>query len=92
MHKSNIYRAMQRIFKTQNIRFRSIKQELAIYAMLDKQTPLVIVLLIGRGKSLLFIVLEYIEKDRITIVIVLYYILITNLVTRICRSSIKCIE
>jgi superfamily II DNA helicase RecQ len=60
--------------------------------MLDKQTLLVIVLPIGRRKSLLFIVPRYIEKSRITIIIVLYYALITNLVTRIRRSSIKCIK
>jgi superfamily II DNA helicase RecQ len=60
--------------------------------MLDKQTPLVIMLLIGGGKSLLFIVLEYIEEGRITIIIMLYYALITNLVTQIRGSSIKCIK
>jgi hypothetical protein len=60
--------------------------------MLDKQTLLVIVLLIGRRKSLLFIVLGYIEEGRITIVVVLYYTLITNLVTRIYKSSIKYIK
>jgi superfamily II DNA helicase RecQ len=83
---------MQRIFKTQNVRFQSVKQELAVHAVLDKQTLLVVVLPTGRGKSLLFIVPGCIEKGRTTVVVVPYRALITNLVTRICRSSIKCIE
>jgi superfamily II DNA helicase RecQ len=63
-----------------------------VHAILDKQTPLIVVLLTGGGKSLLFIVLGYIEEGGITIVVVLYRALITNLVTRIRGSGIKCIE
>ena len=88
----DIYRAMQRIFKTQNVGFRSVEQELAVHAVLDKQTPLVVVLLISGGKSLLFIVPGCIEEGGITVVIVPYRALITNLVTRIRGSGIKCIE
>jgi len=42
-------------------------------------TLLVVVLLIGREKSLLFIALAYLINPGITIVIVLYYILLDNL-------------
>jgi superfamily II DNA helicase RecQ len=60
--------------------------------MLDKQTPLVVVLPTGRGKSLLFIVPGLIEEGRMTVVVVLYYALITNLISRIRESGIECIE
>jgi superfamily II DNA helicase RecQ len=60
--------------------------------MLDKQTPLVVVLLTGRGKSLLFIVPGLIEEGRITVVVVPYRALITNLISRICKSGIECIK
>jgi superfamily II DNA helicase RecQ len=60
--------------------------------VLDKQTPLVVVLLTGRGKSLLFIVPGCIEEGRITVVVVPYCALITDLVTRIRRSGIKYIK
>jgi superfamily II DNA helicase RecQ len=83
---------MQRIFKTQNVRFWSVEQELAVHAVLDKQTLLVVVLLTGRGKSLLFMVLGCVEEGGITVVVVLYRALITDLVTRIRGSGIKCIE
>jgi superfamily II DNA helicase RecQ len=49
--------------------------------VLDKQIPLVVVLLIGRGKSLLFIVPGLIEEGRMTVVIVPYRALITDLVS-----------
>jgi len=40
--------------------------------MLDKVTPLVVVLLIEEGKSLLFTLLVYIEENRVMVVVVLY--------------------
>jgi hypothetical protein len=90
--ESDIYRAIQRIFKTQDVGFQSVEQELAVHTMLDKQTPLVVVLPTGRGKSLLFIVPGLIEEGRMTVVVVLYYALITNLISRIRESGIECIE
>ena len=43
-----------------------------MHAVLDRQTPLVVVLLTGRGKSLLFTMLAYIDNTGVTIVVVLY--------------------
>jgi superfamily II DNA helicase RecQ len=83
---------MQRIFKTQDVGFRSVKQKLAVHTMLDKQTPLVVMLLTGGGKSLLFIVPGLIEEGRITVVIVPYCALITNLISRIRKSGIEYIK
>ena len=40
--------------------------------MLDRQAPLIIVLLIGRGKSLLFTILACLDNPRVIVVIVLY--------------------
>jgi superfamily II DNA helicase RecQ len=90
--ESDICRVMQRIFKTQDVRFRSIKQELAVHTVLDKQTPLVVVLPTGGGKSLLFIVPGLIEEGGMTVVVVPYRALITNLISRIRESGIECIE
>jgi superfamily II DNA helicase RecQ len=49
-----------------------VQQEQAMYAVLDEQTLLVIVLLTGRGKSLLFTVPAFLEASRVTVVVVLY--------------------
>jgi superfamily II DNA helicase RecQ len=40
--------------------------------VLNRQTLLVVVLLTGRGKSLLFTVLACVDEARVTVVIVLY--------------------
>jgi superfamily II DNA helicase RecQ len=90
--ESDVCRAMQRIFKTQNVGFRSVEQELAVHAVLDKQTPLVVVLPTGGGKSLLFMVPGCVEEGGMTVVVVPYRALITDLVKRIRGSGIECIE
>ena len=64
----------------QDVSFRSIEQERALYAVLDKQTPLVVVLLTGGGKSLLFTLLACIEETGVTVVVVPYRALIKDLV------------
>ena len=43
-----------------------------MHVVLEKQTPLIVMLPIGRGKSLLFILLACIEKVGVTVVVVLY--------------------
>jgi superfamily II DNA helicase RecQ len=40
--------------------------------VLDKQTPLVVVLLTGGSKSLLFTVLACVDEARVTVVVVPY--------------------
>jgi superfamily II DNA helicase RecQ len=49
------------------------------------------VLLIGGGKSLLFMLPACIEEG-VTMVVVLYQALIKDLVKRICKCGIDCIE
>jgi superfamily II DNA helicase RecQ len=49
--------------------------------VLDKQTPLVVVLLTSRGKSLLFTLLACIEGAGVIVVIVPYRALIKDLVS-----------
>jgi superfamily II DNA helicase RecQ len=43
-----------------------------LHAVLEKQTLLIVVLLIGRGKSLLFMLLACVEELGVTVVIMLY--------------------
>ncbi|KAF1948107.1 hypothetical protein CC80DRAFT_432416, partial [Byssothecium circinans] len=55
-------------------------------------TPLIIMLLIGGGKSLLFSMLAYLEGARMTVVVVPYQALIKDLVGRMRKCGINCIE
>ena len=87
-----VYQALQQVLEKQNVRFCSIEQEQTLYAVLDKITPLVVMLLTEEGKSLLFTLLAYIEETRVIVVIILYQALIKDLVNQIRNYSINYIE
>jgi superfamily II DNA helicase RecQ len=87
-----VHRALQKVLGKQDVGFRSMEQEQALYAVLDKQTPLVVVLPTGGGKSLLFTVPACVEETGVTVVVVPYRALIEDLVSRICDSGVDCIE
>jgi superfamily II DNA helicase RecQ len=63
-----------------------------MHAVIDGQTPLVVILPTGGGKSLLFMVPAYLEATGVTVVVVPYRALADNLVDRIRRSGIDCFE
>lgn len=87
-----VHRALQQVLGKQEVGFRSMEQEQALYAVLDKTTPLVVVLPTGGGKSLLFTVPACIEERGVTVVVVPYRALIEDLVSRICNCGIDCME
>jgi superfamily II DNA helicase RecQ len=87
-----VHRALQQVLGKEDVGFRSMEQERALYAVLDKQTPLVVVLPTGGGKSLLFTLPACIEKTGVTVVVVPYRALIEDLVQRIRGCGVDCIE
>jgi superfamily II DNA helicase RecQ len=87
-----VQRALQQVLEKQDVRFRSIEQEQALYAVLDKTTPLIVVLPTRGGKSLLFTLPACIEESGVTVVVVPYQALIKDLVSQICNCSINYIE
>jgi superfamily II DNA helicase RecQ len=58
----------------------------------EQRTPLVVVLPIGRGKSLLFIAPACLDDPGVTIVVVPYRALVNNLVSTATKVRIDCIE
>ncbi|EOA84448.1 uncharacterized protein SETTUDRAFT_57081, partial [Exserohilum turcica Et28A] len=83
---------LQQVLGKQDVGFRSIEQEQALYAVLDKQTPLVVVLPTGGGKSLLFTLPACIEESGVTVVVVPYRALIEDLVVQVSSYGVDCIE
>ncbi|KAF1922298.1 uncharacterized protein M421DRAFT_10675 [Didymella exigua CBS 183.55] len=69
---TNIRKAMQQVLGQQDVGFRSAEQELALHAVIDGQTPLVVVLLTGGGKSLLFSVPACMDDAGVMVVVVPY--------------------
>jgi superfamily II DNA helicase RecQ len=63
-----------------------------MHAVIDGQTPLVVVLPTGGGKSLLFMVPAYLDATGVTIVVVLYRALADNLVDQIRKNEINCFK
>jgi hypothetical protein len=87
-----VHKALQQVLGKQDVGFRSAEQEQALYAVLDKQTPLVVVLPTGGGKSLLFTLPAIVEKTGVTVVVVPYRALIEDLVSRIQEYGVDCME
>ncbi|KAF2624455.1 P-loop containing nucleoside triphosphate hydrolase protein [Macroventuria anomochaeta] len=87
-----IHRAMRQVLGQEDVGFRSMEQEQALHAVLDRHTPLVVVLPTGGGKSLLFMVPACLVDAGVTVVVVPYQALIEDLVSRVQRCGIDCIE
>jgi superfamily II DNA helicase RecQ len=87
-----IHRGLQQVLGKQDVSFRSVEQEQALHAVLEKQTPLIIVLPTGGGKSLLFTLPACVEETGVTVVVVPYRALIEDLVRRIQQCGVNCIE
>jgi superfamily II DNA helicase RecQ len=87
-----VSKAMQQVLGQQDVGFRSSQQEQALHAVVDRQTPLVVVLPTGGGKSLLFSVPACMDNAGVTVVVVPYRALIEDLVSRLQKRGIDCIE
>ena len=84
--------AMRQVLGSSDVAFKSVQQEQAMHAVINGQTPLVVVLPTGGGKSLLFMVPAYLDAIGVTVVVVPYRTLADNLVDRIRRSRIDCFK
>jgi superfamily II DNA helicase RecQ len=87
-----ITQAMKQILRQDVVGFWSTEQDVAMHAMLDRETPLIVVLSTGGGKSLLFTVPGCIDSEKVTVVVVPYRALIEDLVTRIRDCGVDCME
>ncbi|CAN9192094.1 unnamed protein product [Alternaria alternata] len=74
------------------ITFKSSEQEIALRAILAGETPLVVVLPTGGGKSLLFMAPACLSDPGVTIVVVPFRELLKNLKTRLAEAKIPATE
>jgi len=90
--RAQVERAMQGVLGRPDVAFRSKEQELAMEAVLVGQTPLVVVLPTGGGKSLLFMVPARLDDAGVTIVVAPFRALVDDLVDRLKKAGIDCLE
>ncbi|KAL2350266.1 hypothetical protein BJ546DRAFT_805645, partial [Cryomyces antarcticus] len=89
---AELERAMQKALGQSEVLFRSKEQGLAMKAILAGETPLVIVLPTGGGKTLLFTAPACLEDPGVTIVVVPFRALINDLKDRLKKVGIEHLE
>jgi superfamily II DNA helicase RecQ len=72
LYRDRISKALQQVLGQQEVSFCLVEQEQVMHAVLNRQNLLVVVLLTGGSKSLLFTVLAVVEQSGVTVVVVLY--------------------
>ena len=91
--EEELHRAMQRALCREQVSFRSEEQGEALRAVIRNETPLVVILPTGGGKSLLFMAPACLEKDAgMTVVVVPFRQLINEFVKRARCLGITCEE
>ena len=92
--ETEIKKAVQKALGSTEVRYRSDEQRQALIDIVveEQQTPLVVILPTGGGKSLLFLAPACLEDARMTIVVVPFRQLINNMVERAKKCGIDCME
>ncbi len=83
-----IREAMQKVLKQEEPEFRSEEQERAVSAVLNLDTPLIVVLPTGGGKSLPFMIAASLRNPGVTILVAPFTALLKDYVKRLKLSGI----
>jgi superfamily II DNA helicase RecQ len=67
--KEEIYKRLKKVLNQEEPAFRSDKQKKAVFAAINQQSPLVIILPIKGGKTLTFTLPAVLQELRVTIVV-----------------------
>jgi superfamily II DNA helicase RecQ len=89
--KDEIRAVMQQVLKRTDVTFRSAEQERALHSVLDRHTPLVVVLPTGGGKSMLFMVAACLDQGT-TVVVVPFRALVNDMLARLKAARIDHLE
>ncbi len=83
---------MQQTLKQKKVSFQSAEQRLALKTVLKEQTLLMMMLLTGRGKSLLFMTSECLTDAGVTIMMASFQALVDDLVEQMKKTQIDCLK
>ena len=90
--QEEVLQAMQKALGTTNVKYRSLEQERAVEAVLNQETPVVVVLPTGGGKSLTFMGPACLPDAGVTIVVAPFQALEKNIISRCQEKGIDCIK
>ena len=90
--EEEVLRAMQKALGTREVEYRSPEQERAVAAVLNQESPVVIVLPTGGGKSLTFMGPACLPEAGVTIVVAPFQALEKNIIGRCQEKGIDCIK
>jgi hypothetical protein len=90
--QEEVLQAMQKALGTTNVKYRLLEQERAVEAVLNQETPVVVVLPIGGGKSLTFMGPACLPDTGVTIIMAPFQALEKNIISRCQEKGIDCIK
>jgi superfamily II DNA or RNA helicase len=81
--EEEITEAMKKALRTKAVEYQSPEQKRAVKAIVNKESPVVVVLLTSSRKSLTFIGAACLPQASVTIVVALFQVLEKNLISQI---------
>ena len=84
-----IHEGLKKVLNQEEPKFRSTEQEEAVFAALDRQTPLIVVLPTGGGKTLTFTLPAVLRAPGVSIVVAPFNALEKDYVRRLRLSHIE---
>jgi superfamily II DNA helicase RecQ len=90
--EEEIVEAIKKALRTNVVEYRSLEQKRAVEAVVNRESPVVVVLPTGGGKSLTFMGAACLPQAGVTIVVAPFQALEKNLISRCQEKGIDCIK
>ncbi|KAL5346551.1 hypothetical protein ACLOAV_008822 [Pseudogymnoascus australis] len=90
--EKEVTQALQKALGTEKFMYRSPEQERALHAVINDESPVIVVLPTGRGKSLTFMGPACLPQAGVTIVVAPFRTLEDNIISRCEEKGIECLK
>jgi len=87
-----VEKAMQQTLSKTEVSFHSEEQKQKMKTVLAEHTLLIVVLLMKEEKSLLFMTLTCLKESEVTVVVMLFQVLLSNMIKCMKKIDIECIK
>jgi hypothetical protein len=90
--EKEVTQAVQKALGTENVTYQSLEQERALHAVINNESPVIVVLPTGGGKSLTFMGPACLPQAGVTIVVAPFCALEDNMISRCEERGIECLK